>query len=255
MIEWLMSPIDPARDHSVGLMLGWHGRLMVFAWGILLPMGVVVARFFKVTPGQDWPREVENPVWWLLHRLFQYSGLVVMVVALGLTVLFDEDTPSSALHGWIGWSVAALAAIQFLAAMAHGTKGGPRNKNADGSTFGDHYNMTRRRIVFEWTHKYLGYLLIAISIGSIVTGLWTANAPGWMWAGQVLCWLMLLVAFIVLQRQGRAIDTYQAIWGTDPSHPGNQRPPIGLGIRRGVPDSSINPTSIRQRRDQRSRHW
>ena len=35
-----------------------------------------------------------------------------------------------------------------------------------------------------------------------------------------------------LQRQGRCIDTYQAIWGPDPRHPGNRLKPVGWGVRR-----------------------
>ncbi len=42
----------------------------------------------------------------------------------------------------------------------------------------------------------------------------------------------MLGVFVVLQRAGRCIDTYQAIWGLDPSLPGNRRRPIGLGIVR-----------------------
>ena len=41
----------------------------------------------------------------------------------------------------------------------------------------------------------------------------------------------MVVACVVLQRRGRAIDTYQAIWGPGAEHPGNQRKPIGWGIR------------------------
>ena len=48
-------------------------------------------------------------------------------------------------------------------------------------------------------------------------------------------WLVLLVIFAVLQRRGMAVDTYQAIWGSDPSYPGNKRRPIGWGVRK-LPD-------------------
>jgi hypothetical protein len=44
MIEWLLAPVDPLRAHDVGLAVAWHGRLMVAAWGVLLPLGVATAR-------------------------------------------------------------------------------------------------------------------------------------------------------------------------------------------------------------------
>ena len=45
-------------------------------------------------------------------------------------------------------------------------------------------------------------------------------------------WLAMLGVFIWLQRAGRCVDTYQAIWGLDPNLPGNRRRPIGFGISR-----------------------
>jgi hypothetical protein len=47
-----------------------------------------------------------------------------------------------------------------------------------------------------------------------------------------LWWALLGAAFARWQRAGRCIDTYQAIWGPDPAHPGNRRPPVGWGVRR-----------------------
>jgi hypothetical protein len=35
--------------------------LMVLAMGLLTPPLIIVARFFKVTPQQDWPRHLDNP--------------------------------------------------------------------------------------------------------------------------------------------------------------------------------------------------
>jgi len=247
MIEWLLTPVDPERVHEVGSLVAWHGRGMVLAWGIILPLGVIAARFYKVMPGQDWPREIENPVWWLLHRVLQYGGLGIMVLALVAILLSDVSMPGAALHVWMGWSMFALAAIQFVAALMHGTKGGPRDRGPDGSMFGDHYNMTRHRIVFEWVHKNLGYLLLGMSVVSIISGLWISNALRWMWVVQIIWWIVIVWWFAALQRRGRAIDTYQAIWGTHPEHPGNRTKPVGWGITRGEPDPGIDNESIRDR--------
>jgi hypothetical protein len=45
---------------------------------------------------------------------------------------------------------------------------------------------------------------------------------------------------VSLQRAGRCIDTYQAIWGLDPDLPGNRRRPIGFGIVRR-PITNVSP--------------
>jgi hypothetical protein len=51
-------------------------------------------------------------------------------------------------------------------------------------------------------------------------------------------WLLMLGVFVWLQRDGRCIDTYQAIWGLDAELPGNRRRPIGLGITRGQSEAA-----------------
>ncbi len=52
---WLMSPISGSSHHFVSAGTAFHGRLMVLARGILVPVGILLSRFYKVTPGQDWP--------------------------------------------------------------------------------------------------------------------------------------------------------------------------------------------------------
>jgi hypothetical protein len=42
----------------------------------------------------------------------------------------------------------------------------------------------------------------------------------------------LIVCAVRLERAGRCIDTYQAIWGPDLKHPGNQRLHVGWGMLR-----------------------
>lgn len=240
MLEILFAPIDPSRAHEVGFAVSWHGRLMVLAWGFLLPLGVIVARFFKVLPGQDWPHEIQNPFWFKWHRILQYAGLTLITSALIMIVMTPRQAPGAALHHWLGWSVIALAVVQVTLVMFKGSGGGP---GPDGVAQGDHFTMALRRRVFEVLHKNLGYLALLVSIVSIISGMWVANGYLWMWIVMGVWWVILAVLFYNLQTRGHNIDTYQAIWGTDPSHPGNQIPPIGWGIRRGPPvpfDQTIN---------------
>ena len=199
---------------------------MVLAWGFLFPLGVIIARFWKVLPGQDWPRELDNESWWRAHLFLQYGGGGVTLLALALILMRPEALGSD--HALLGWVVVGFAALQFLAGWFRGSKGGP----TEPSMAGDHFDMTPRRLLFEYLHKSLGYLLLALAAWGIASGLWLTNAPVWMWLGLAAWWCLLLVVFIAWQRRGMAIDTYQAIWGPDPRLPGNQRAPIGWGIRR-----------------------
>jgi hypothetical protein len=119
----------------------------------------------------------------------------------------------------MGYAVLAFGAVQFIAGWLRGSKGGPTEPELRG----DHYDMTPRRIVFEAVHKSIGYLALGLSAATILTGLWAANAPHWMWLALIVWWLVLLVAALGLQARGRHVSSYHAIWGPDPAHPGNRR--------------------------------
>jgi hypothetical protein len=75
---------------------------------------------------------------------------------------------------------------------------------------------------------------VLAAVAVVVAGLVLADAPRWMALLLGAWWLALVLAFAALQRAGRCVDTYQAIWGPDPKHPGNRLRPIGWGVRRPV---------------------
>lgn len=230
MWDWLLSPMDASRVHEVGTAISWHGRSMVIAWGVLAPLAVIIARFFKVWPGQDWPREVDNLAWWRTHWIGQ--SVVLALSVLGFVLVLPADLQNMSLHNQLGYGVLALLVLQVLLGLFRGSKGGPTSPAADGSLRGHHYDMTPWRLVFEAVHKSTGYALLVLAAATILLGLSKANGPNWMWVTLILWWAGLACVFVILQRRGMAIDTYQAIWGTDPSHPGNTRPHPGWGVRR-----------------------
>jgi hypothetical protein len=216
MIAWLLAPLDPDRAHLLDMTVAWHGRLMVLAWGVLAPVGVVAARFFKVLPGQDWPRELDNRFWWRTHLTCQYAAGAAML--LGFVLAWRSGGATAGLaHRLLGFAVLALGAAQFAAGWLRGSKGGP----TDPVLRGDHYDMTPRRRLFESVHKSLGYVALALGAAAILTGLHAANAPVWMWLAILSWWAALAALFARLQRRNAIVPTYQAIWGPDPIHPGN----------------------------------
>ena len=98
---------------------------------------------------------------------------------------------------------------------------GSTDPRVDGTLRGDHYDMMLRRLVFEQVHKSVGYFFLANAALTLLTVMWDSNAPSWMWIGLFLWWICFVAASLMLQRKGRAVDTYQAIWGCDPVHPRN----------------------------------
>lgn len=236
MWEWLAAPIDPTRAHAVGWAVSWHGRSMALAWGLLAPLAVVAARYFKVMPGQDWPRELDNQTWWRSHWIGQLA--VLGLTALGLGLIWSVAQGGS-LHGRLGYAVVILLIAQVALGYFRGSKGGPTAPELRG----DHYDMTPWRRMFELVHKSAGYLLLILGAVTVATGLWHANAPRWMWAGIGLYWGALFALALIFQRLGWAIDTYQAIWGPSEAHPGNLRPARGWGMRRLKTGESENVRS------------
>lgn len=232
MLDWLLAPIDAMRPHDINGAVAWHARMMTLAWGVLVPCGILTARFLKLWPGQPWPQELDHPGWWHLHRVLQYLAGALTLAALALILTRGGASGATTPHRVLGWSLVALAVLQFTGAWLRGSKGGPAAPAPDGSIRGDHYDMTPRRLAFEYAHKFGGYIALGLACGAITTGLWQANAPRWMWLVIGGWWIACITLFFVLQRRGLAFDTYQAHWGTDAAHPGNRRPPIGFGIRR-----------------------
>ena len=236
-MEWLLSPIDASRAHAVGWNLSWHARLMVVAWGVLVPTGVMAARFFKVLPRQRFPEVVDNRAWWRAHLTMQIGGLILTWVGLWLVLTRTDPGASSTASAWthraLGWTVVSYGLMQMMSGAFRGSKGGP----SDRSLRGDHYDMTPRRMGFEALHKTVGYTALGLSMAAVLTGLWQANAPVWMWLTLTVWWSLLAVMFYVFQSRGMVIDTYVAIWGPDAAHPGNRArmpPPPPMEADRGA---------------------
>lgn len=206
---------------------------MVLAWGVLVPIGVIAARYFKILPTQNWPDEVDNRVWWNTHQACQYSAAFLTIIAVILIRASPERTWIDGVHYLFGWTIVGLAALQVLGGLLRGTKGGPTEPAPNGSLDGDHFSMTPRRIIFEYAHKLLGYSALLLMVCAIMTGIWQANAPRWMPIALVIWWTALIILSMQLQKRGMCVDTYQALWGPDPSLPGNQlKKPIGFRVRR-----------------------
>ena len=57
---WLTDPIRAGLPGALDADDRWHGQMAVLGAGVLLPLAVLVARYFKILPGQDWPRELDR---------------------------------------------------------------------------------------------------------------------------------------------------------------------------------------------------
>ncbi|MDD9799853.1 MAG: cytochrome and DOMON domain-containing protein [Gammaproteobacteria bacterium] len=203
----------------------FHVSLMLLAWGLLVPLGIVIARYYKVLPGQDFPRELDNQFWWNWHRILQYGGMLTATVAL-IPVLRAHRDGITDWHAAAGLAALGLGWLQALSGVLRGSKGGPVDDDGRPNPLekirGDHYDMTLRRRIFEPVHKAGGYLAALAGCAAIALGLLAVGAPWIAWL-VFACWLCALAGwFAWLQKSGRWADTYIAIWGPDKRHPGNR---------------------------------
>jgi hypothetical protein len=236
MIDWWLSPLSGSATHAIEAAASWHGRLMVLAWSVLAPAGLLWARYWKIAPRQNFPVELDHKRWWHAHLGLQ--GLTSVVTLIAVALVWGEMGSHRAvvLHHWLGWCVTAAVVGQIAHGLLRGSKGGP----TDAHMRGDHFDMTARRVVFERLHKSLGWATLLAAWCATLLGLWVADAPRWMLMVIAVWWLVLVLAMIRWQRAGRCVDTYQAIWGTQHNLPGMARAPIGVGVRRYTPVANMN---------------
>lgn len=112
MVEWLLAPLSGDAYPATEPWVYWHARLMVLSWSFLLPLGMLAARYFKVTPKQDWPRVLDNKLWWRTHLWCQSAGVAAMT--LGLILIFGRGWrtgPAVTAHHVCGWIVVSIGWI------------------------------------------------------------------------------------------------------------------------------------------------
>jgi len=181
-----------------------HGSLMLTSWGVLLPLGVMIA-----LTGRH-----RDPLWFHLHRGCQCLGLVLAlagwILALSQFSVFSTGgTRTSFLHACLGCTVMSLGLLQPLNALLRPHK----DTDAPRSTM---------RFAWELLHKSFGYVAVVLSIVTIVLG--TLSLPEGYLAFQVsfgVLWALVLTVGLYL----RFVDA-NAVRG---SKPGERAPLKAVG--------------------------
>ena len=203
----------------------WHAILMGAAFGLLMPLGVMIARYYKVRPGRGFPRRLDDQFWWRWHQALQYGGM--SLAAVGFFMVWNSEKIAAASpHAEAGYAALVLAGMQVVSGILRGSKGGPVDDcgrpNPPEKIRGDHYDMTPRRRLFEFVHKIGGYAALAAGFCAIALGAAHAEMH-WSAFAALATWLCFFAGnFAYLQKSGRWTSTYHAIWGMDARHPGNR---------------------------------
>ncbi|CAI9090161.1 OLC1v1024870C1 [Oldenlandia corymbosa var. corymbosa] len=124
-----------------------HGVLNAVSWGILMPVGAVIARYLKVFKSA-------TPAWFYLHVTCQTSAYIVGVAGWGTGLKLGSDSKGITYdtHRNIGIALFCLGTLQVFALLLR-----PKP---------DH----KYRLYWNIYHWATGYVVIALSIVNIFKG-------------------------------------------------------------------------------------
>ncbi|XP_015080218.1 cytochrome b561, DM13 and DOMON domain-containing protein At5g54830 [Solanum pennellii] len=130
--------------------LAVHGFMMFLAWGILLPGGILAARYLKHIKGDGW---------FQIHVYLQYSGLSIVFLGFLFAVAELRGLSFSSLHVKFGMLAIVLAIAQPINAYLRPKKPGA----------GEEVSSNRR--IWEYIHVIVGRGAIVVGIAALITGM------------------------------------------------------------------------------------
>ncbi|XP_061365734.1 cytochrome b561, DM13 and DOMON domain-containing protein At5g54830-like [Gastrolobium bilobum] len=130
--------------------LAVHGFMMFLAWGILLPGGILAARYLKHLKGDGWYR---------IHVYLQYSGLAIVLLALLFAVAELRGFYVSSAHVKFGFVAIFLACIQPVNALLRPQK----PANGEQAPF--------KRVIWEYFHIIVGRCAFVVGIAALFSGM------------------------------------------------------------------------------------
>ncbi|XP_020593907.1 cytochrome b561, DM13 and DOMON domain-containing protein At5g54830 [Phalaenopsis equestris] len=182
--------------------LAVHGFMMFIAWGILLPGGIMAARYLKHVKGDSW---------YQTHVYLQYSGIAIVLLGVLFAAAELRGFYISSPHVKFGVAAIVLACIQPINAYLRPKR--PTNGEA----------LSRRRVIWEYFHAVTGRFAILAGIVALFTGMKhlgnrydSENVEGLTWA--LIIWfllvslLVLYLEYLEVQRSRKDRDSLRGNW-------------------------------------------
>ncbi|EPS64341.1 hypothetical protein M569_10439, partial [Genlisea aurea] len=161
--------------------LAVHGFMMFLAWGILLPGGILSARYLK---------HVKDDSWFRIHVYLQYSGLTIVFLGFLFAVAELRGLVFDSFHVKLGLLAITLAASQPLNAYFRPKKPAIGEPPSSG------------RLAWEYAHVVTGRCGMAVGVAAVFSGMKhlgdryrDGNVHGLSWA--LIVWFLLAGLFVV----------------------------------------------------------
>eukprot|EP01023_Acetabularia_acetabulum_P029276 TRINITY_DN2764_c0_g1_i12.p1 TRINITY_DN2764_c0_g1~~TRINITY_DN2764_c0_g1_i12.p1 ORF type:complete len:875 (-),score=184.75 TRINITY_DN2764_c0_g1_i12:896-3520(-) len=151
-----------SRDKPVAKMWLVHGILMFVGWSFLVPLAVMVARYFKVQLG---------PTWMVVHKYINITGLLASLAAFAVAVYEMQVVGAvhfTTVHTKLGLAVTVVGVYQGVQGFIRPAKPGPD------STKREHI----KRGIWGIPHKFVGFSLLVLSQAAVITGLEAVELKG-----------------------------------------------------------------------------
>ncbi|TYI73069.1 hypothetical protein E1A91_D07G104700v1 [Gossypium mustelinum] len=144
-----------------------HGILNGVSWGILFPLGAMIARYIRAFESAD-------PAWFYLHMLCQISGYAIGVAGWGTGLKLGSESPGIMYSGHrnIGIALFVLATVQIFALFLRPKK--------------DH----KYRFYWNIYHHGVGYAVLVLGILNVFKGFDILN-PDRKWK---LAYMIIIIA-------------------------------------------------------------
>ncbi|RZS23634.1 hypothetical protein BHM03_00056602 [Ensete ventricosum] len=176
----------------------WHGLLTMLGWGVLMPAGVIMARYFKHL----------DPLWFYSHISIQGIGFVLGLVGFIAGFNLDDDLRNADSHQAIGICVVVCGSLQ-VAPVHHLLSSRTQRKAINILVLQvmaflvrpDKSSKIRR--YWNWYHHYVGRAAIASAVANIFLGLSVAHEDGSWTVGYVIFLVVWVIASLLLEVKGR----------------------------------------------------
>lgn len=134
-------------SNSVTRRRNTHGVISALSWGVLMPIGVIMARYLRVFKSAD-------PAWFYLHMTIQCSAYIIGVAGFstGIKLGNDSEGTEQTEHRRLGITLFCFATLQVFALLLRPSK--------------DH----KYRRFWNFYHHAVGYAVIVLSIINIFKG-------------------------------------------------------------------------------------
>ncbi|KAJ3670745.1 hypothetical protein LUZ60_008171 [Juncus effusus] len=149
-----------------------HGALAIFGWGVLAPIGSIIARYCR-----RW-----DPLWFYLHVGIQFVAFIIGLAAVVAGVaLYNKLHVNVAAHRGLGIFILVLGILQVLSFFLRPDQD------------------SKYRKYWNWYHQWVGRLTLFFAAVNIVLGINLAGA-GMPWrVGYGFTLSVLLITTIVLE--------------------------------------------------------